>query len=205
MALQPITGYPSSYRALFTAVEINFGQGPSTASGAKRATLYTGPKTSAGTGTAGTVYRITREQDAIDVAGVGSYPHRMCRFHLMIDPNATLYLMPYAASSGSGVATATATIAVTMTSGSNPTATGKLSATVCGEEFTVGFKTSDTVTTIAAALVAQINNRQFLPLTAGNSSGVVTLTAKVAGASSGDGTVGVLRLRVSVEAGKNVE
>ncbi len=204
MANQPITGYPSSYRAPFTAVEINFGQGPSTAEGAVRSTIYLGPKTSAGSGTAGTVYRITREQDAIDVAGVGSFLHRMCRFHLMVDKNAKLYAMPYAASSGSGVATATGTITVTMTSGSNPTATGKLTATVCGEEFTVSFKTSDTVTTIGDALAAQINNRQFLPLTAGNSGGVVTLTAKHAGASSGDGTVGVLRMRASVEAGKNV-
>lgn len=204
MALQPITGFPSSYRAPFTAVEINFGQGPSTAEGAVRSTLYTGPKTSAGTGTVGTVYRITREQDAIDVAGVGSFLHRMCRLHLMVDKDAKLFAMPYAASSGSGVATATGTITITMSSGSNPTATGRLLATVCGEEFTVAFRTSDTVTTIGDALAAQINNRQFLPLTAGNSGGVVTLTAKHAGASSGDGTVGVLRMRASVEAGKNV-
>ncbi len=204
MALQPITGYPSSYRAPFTAVEINFGQGPSTAEGAVRSTLYTGPKTSAGNGTVGTVYRITREQDAIDVAGVGSFLHRMCRFHLMVDKNAKLYAMPYAASSGSGVATATGTITITMTSGTNPTATGKLTATVCGEELTVSFKTSDTVTTIGDALAAQINAKVWLPLTAANAGGVVTMTAKHAGASSGDGTVGVLRMRAVVEAGKNV-
>lgn len=204
MANQPITGFPSSMRAPFSAVEINFGQGPSTAEGAVRSALYTGLKTSAGTGTVGTVYRITREQDAIDVCGVGSFGHRMCRFHLMVDKNAKLFLMPYAASSGAGVATATGTITVTMSSGSNPTATGKLTAFVCGEEFTVSFKTSDTVTTIGDALAAQINSRQFLPLTAGNSGGVVTLTAKHAGASSGDGTVGVLRMRASVESGKNV-
>src|SRR6188768_22824 len=166
MALQPITGYPSSYRAPFTAVEINFGQGPSTAEGAVRSTLYTGSKTSVGNGTVGTVYRITREQDAIDVAGVGSFLHRMCRFHLMVDKNAKLYAMPYAASSGSGVATVTGTITITMTSGSNPTATGKLTATVCGEELTVSFKTSDTVTTIGDALAAQINAKVWLPLTA---------------------------------------
>lgn len=204
MALQPILGYPSSWRGPFSAVQIDFGQGPSTASGGRRRVAYFGPKTSAGSGTAGTAYKISREQDAIDIAGVGSPLHRMARFHLLVDKDADLTIIPYAASSGSGVATATGTITVTMSSGSNPTATGNLYVTVCGVELTIGFKTSDTATTIGSYIADQINAQQHLPCTASNSTGTVTLMAKIAGASQGDGTVGVIRFRASVDTGKNV-
>lgn len=204
MALQPILGYPSSYKAPVTALQIDFGQGPSTASGPGRTVIYYAPKTSAGTGTVNTVYKINREQDASDIGGVGSPGHRMCRMHLLCDKGATLYLCPYAASSGGSPATATGTITVDFDSGSNPTASGLLSTVVCGEEFTTSFNTSSTATTIAAALVAQINARTWLPLTANNALGVITLTAKIAGASSGDGTTGVYRFRSEVEPGKNV-
>lgn len=204
MSLIPILGYPSSWKAPFSAVQVDFGQGPSTAGGGKRRVIYFAPRTSAGTGTSGTAYPIRREQDAIDVGGVGSFGHRLCRFHLLVDKDADLTLVTYAASSGSGVATATGVITLTMSSGSNPTATGTLYTTVCGVELTTGFKTSDTVTTIGGYLADQINAQQHLPVTAANVAGTVTLTAKHAGASSGDGTVGVLRFRASVDSGKNV-
>ncbi len=200
MSLIPILGYPSSWRAPFSAVQIDFGQGPSTAAGGQRRVAYFGPKTSAGSGTAGTAYKVGREQDAIDIAGVGSFLHRMVRMHLLVDKDADITIVPYAASVGSGVATATGTITVTGT----PTATGTLPFTVCGEDFAVGFKTSDTPTTIGQYIADQINARTFLPLTASNATGVVTLTAKHAGASSGDATTGVLRFRASVDAGKGV-
>src|SRR5687767_2735752 len=157
MALQPILGYPSDYRAPFSAVEINFAQGPSTSNGPGRNVLYCAPKTSAGSWTVGTVYKVSREQDVIDGAGPGSFLHRQLRMHLLADKNATLYAMPYAASSGAGVATATGTITIAFSSGSNPTASGGVVTTVCGEEITTSFTTSSTATTIADALVAQIN------------------------------------------------
>src|SRR4051812_6177712 len=200
MALQPILGYPSDYRAPFTAVEINFAQGPSTSNGPGRTVCYVAPKTSAGTWTAGTVYKVSREQDVIDGAGAGSFLHRLLRMHLLVDKNATLYALPHAPSSGSGVATATGTITIVAT----PTATGNIFTTICGEDITTSFPTTDPATTIAANLVAQINAKTFLPLTASPSAGVITLTAKTAGASSGDGTTGVLRYRSTPDPGKGV-
>jgi phage tail sheath gpL-like len=202
MSLQPITGYPSDYRAPFTAVQIDFAQGPSTSNGPGRTVLYSAPKTSAGSWTAGTVYRISREQDAVDGAGPGSFLHRQIRMHLLVDKNATLYAMPYAASSGAGIATATGTITI----GGSPTATGSILTTVCGEDITTSFNTTsvNTPTLIGDALAAQINAKTWLPLTAANASGVVTLTAKTAGASSGDGTTGVIRFRSTPEPGKGV-
>lgn len=200
MSLQPIQGYPSDYRAPFTAVEINFGQGPSTSNGPGRTVLYCAPKTSAGTWTTGTIYRVSREQDAIDGAGPGSFLHRMFRLHLLADKNATLYALPYGASSGSGIATATGTITI---SGS-PTANGSILTTVCGEDITTSFTTNSTPTTIGDDLVAQINAKTWLPLTAANATGTITLTAKTAGASSGDGTTGVIRFRSTPEPGKGI-
>lgn len=204
MSLIPVLGYPSSWRAPFSAVQIDFGQGPSTAGGGKRRVIYFALKTSAGSGTAGQSYRIQREQDAIDVAGVGSFGHRMCRKHLLCDKDVDLTLVVYAASSGSGVATATGSVTITMSSGSNPTATGRVYLTACGISLTIGYSTSDTVTTIGDSIVAVVNAQQHLPFTASNAGGVVTFTAKHAGSSSGDGTVGVIRFRASTDAGKNV-
>ena len=204
MALQPILGYPSSYRAPFTAVQIDFAQGPSTSNGAGRTVIYIAPKTSAGTWTSGTVYKVGREKDVEDGAGSGSFLHRLLRMHLLIDKGATLYAMPYTASSGSGIATATSTITITMSSGSNPTSSGSLFTTICGEDITTSFRTTSTVGSIGDDLAAQINAKTWLPLTAANVGGVVTLTAKTPGASSGDGTTGVLRFRSSVDPGKNV-
>jgi phage tail sheath gpL-like len=204
MAEQPILGYPSDYKAPFTAVQIDFGQGPSTSNGAGRAVLVMAPKTSAGSWTVGTVYRISREQDAVDGAGVGSYAHRGVRKYLLADKDVVLYVVVYAASSGAGVATATGTITIGFDSGTNPTASGSIQTFICGEEFTTSFTVQSTATSMAAALVGQINARTHLPLTASNSLGVITLTAKHAGASSGDGTVGVLRFRSTAQPGKNV-
>ncbi len=204
MALQPILGFPSDRRSPFTAVEINFAQGPSTSNGPGRAVIYIGPKTSSGSWTAGTVYTVSREQDVVDGAGAGSFLHRMLRMHLMVDKNATLYAMCYAASSGSGIATATGTITIALDSGTNPTASGSIQTFICGEEFTTSFTTASTATTMADALVAQINSRTFLPVIASNVAGAITLTSKHAGASSGDGTTGVIRYRSTAQPGKNV-
>lgn len=197
-------GYPSSYRAPFTALQLLFGQGPSNAPAGPRSALYMGPMLATGTAVANKRYTITQESDAITLFGAGSPLHRALRIHLMSNPGGTLYAIGYAASSGSGLGTATGTITIAFTSGSNPTAQGILTSYVCGEVITTSFNTLDTATTIAAALVAQINAKSWLPCTASNTAGVITLTAKVAGASQGDGTVGVIRFRSTPDAGKNV-
>jgi hypothetical protein len=194
------TGYPSSYRAPFTALQLLFGQGPSNAPAGPRSAMYIGPMTASGSAVANTRYTITSEQDAVTLFGNGSPLHRMIRMHLLSNTLGAIYAIPYAASSGAGVATATATITLTGT----PTASKLLTTTVCGEVITTAFSTLDTVTTIAASVVAQINAKVWLPCVASNVAGVITLTAKVAGASQGDGTVGVIRFRSVLDAGSGV-
>lgn len=202
MALIPITGYPSSWRAPFSAAEILFNQGPSTAAAGPRDAIYVGPITATGTWTAGTIYRISLESDAVSGAGAGSPLHRMIRHHLKVNPGGTggggkLYALPYAATSGGAPVAAAGTVTFATT----PTASGLATVTVCGELNSYSYTTSDTVTTIAAAIRDQINAKTWLPVTATAAAGVVTLTAKVAGASQGDGTVGVIRYRATTKAG----
>lgn len=200
MANQPITGYPSSWRAPFTAAEILFAQGASTAGSGPRDALYCAPLTSAGAWTPGTVYEVKSERDAIVGAGPGSPLHRAIRKHLQANKTGRVFALPYAASSGAGVASATGTITVT----GPATKSGQLLVTVCDEDFSVSYRATDTADDIGAVLAAMINARTHLPVTASNTTGVVTLTAKVAGASQGDGTVGVIRFRASVGAGTGV-
>ena len=198
MGLQVITGYPSSWRAPFVAMELLLGQGPSSAGAGPREACYCGPMTSAGTWTANTLYQVFSEQDAINGAGAGSPLHRMIRMHLKANPNGRVYAVPYAASSGGSPVAATGTI----TWATTPTASGQTRVTVCGEQVSATFTTSSTVTTIAADIRDKINAKVWLPVTATAAAGVLTLTAKIAGASQGDGTVGVIRFRADIDAGK---
>lgn len=200
----PITGYPSSWRAPFSAAEILLGQGPSNASGPGRDAIYFGPITSAGSWTVNTVYEVKSEQEAVVGAGPGSFLHRMVRKHLKINPRKKLFVCPYAASSGGGVATATSTVTWTMSSGSNPTALGQTRVWVCGELCTYSYGTSDTVTTIAAGIAGSVNAKTHLPVTANNVSGVLTFTGKHAGASSGDAGHKPIHIRAEVDAATNV-
>ena len=197
-------GYPSSYRAPFTALQLLFGQGPSNAPSGPRTAMYMGPKTSAGSATVNTAYPITSEADAITLFGTGSPVHRAIRRHLLASTLGNIVGICYAASSGGSPVAAAATITITFTSGSNPTATGNVRTWVCGEIIDVAFNTADTATTIAANIAAGINAKPWLPCTASPAVGVVTITARVAGASQGDGTVGVIRIRSIPDAGKNV-
>lgn len=198
MGLQVITGYPSSWRAPFVAMELLLGQGPSSAGASPREACYVGPMTSAGTWTASALYQVYSEQDAINGAGAGSPLHRMIRMHLKANPNGKVYALPYAASSGGSPVAATGTI----TWATTPTSSGQTRVTVCGEQVSATFTTSSTVTTIATDIRDKINAKVWLPVTASISAGVLTLTAKIAGASQGDGTVGVIRFRAEIDAGK---
>lgn len=177
-----ITGYPSDWRAPFTAAEIKLGQGPSTASVGAREALYVGPMTASGIATAGQVYPIKTEADAVSLAGPGSPVHRSVQTHLKLNKTGKVNVLLYAASSGAGAVAATNTVTVSL-SGSNPTASGTITLAVCEDIIEVRFSTSSTATTIGDDIEAKINAKTQLPFTASNDAGVVTNQAKIAGAS----------------------
>lgn len=205
MTLQiPITGIDSSWRVPGPYLELLFGQGPASAAVGAREIVIAMPKASTGTWTAATLYRITNEKDAEDGAGAGSPLHRAARKILQLNKDVKLWGLPVAETSGGSPIAATWTNTITMSSGSNPTARGVATVTVCGEECSYGYSTSDTVTTIAAGLKAAVNAKPWLPVSADNSSGVLTLTVKVKGVNGGTATVPCISARAAVTTGTNV-
>jgi phage tail sheath gpL-like len=194
MAEIPITGVPSTFRVPGQYAEILFAQGPATAAAEARSVLLCMPKLSgSGTYVAGQVYQIKNESNAIAGAGSGSPLHRAARIFLKSNKTAKLFALPYAPTSG-GVP-ATADLDVTWTT--DPTGTGVTTVNIAGEGVSVSFTDADTVTTIAAAMVLAANARTHLPVTATSSAGVMTLQARIAGASQNSH----IRVRASIDAG----
>lgn len=194
MASIPILGVPSTYRVPGQYAEILFAQGPSTAAAEAREVLFVMPKMAgSGTWTAGQVKRVRNEKDAADGAGLGSPLHRALRLFLMSNHTAKVWALPYLPSSGAGLVSA----ALTVTWTTAPTKTGITTVWVAGEPNTVSFTSSSTVTTIATAVRDVINAKTWLPVTASNAAGVLTLTAKIGGASQN----GHIRVRAEIDAG----
>jgi len=194
MSLIPILGVPSNFRVPGQYAEILFAQGPSTAAAGVREVIFVMPKMAAsGTWTAGKVYPVKNEKAAADGAGLGSPLHRALRLFLMANHTAKVWALPYLPSSGGGLVSA----ALTVTWTSAPTKTGVTTLTVAGEPNTVSFTNTSTVTTIATAMRDLINSKTWLPVTASNAAGVLTLTAKIGGASQN----GHIRVRVEIDGG----
>lgn len=180
MASIPITGVPSTYRVPGGYTEILFAQGPSTASAKARDVIFVMPKMYAsGSYAANKVVQVRNEQEAIEGAGAGSPLHRAIRKFLLTNNTAKIYALPYLPSSGMGSASADLDVTFSATA----TAAGVATVTICGVPCSIAVKSGDTATTQAANMVAVINANLQLPVTASNAMGVITLVAKIAGAS----------------------
>lgn len=194
----PITGIAQDYRNPGVYAEILFAQGPASAAAGEREVVFVMPMLSSGTTwTANTRYRVGDASEAETGAGAGSPIHRAVRKYMKHNKDQKVWVVPYLPTSGGSpvAATWTATFATT------PTGTGTATVTVCGEDCTYVYKSTDTVTTVAAGVKAAVNAKSHLPVTADNSSGVLTLTAKVMGASQGTASISVIRCRAKVTAG----
>lgn len=155
--------------------EARFAQGQTGGDLGPRRALILAPKTAAGAITVDTqIVQIQDEADAITQAGAGSPAHRMARAFFANNKNAEVWLLCPTAATGSA-----AVDKVTLTN--TATANGVLSVWICGQQIDVAITTGDTATVIGDNLAQAINNQTHLPLTAGNSAGVVTLTGKIAG------------------------
>jgi phage tail sheath gpL-like len=201
-ALIPITGVAIDFRVPGAFAEILFAQGPASAAVGERELVFVMPMLSAGTTwTANALIKVGSAGEAETGAGAGSPIHRALKKYFTHNKDSKVWALPYLPTSGGSPVAATGIITFTFSSGSNPTATGTATVTICGEDCTYTYKTTDTLTTIAAGLKAAINAKSWLPVTADNVAGVLTLTAKVMGASQGNGTIGVIRFRSTVTAG----
>jgi phage tail sheath gpL-like len=162
-------------------VEVNFAQGPAVGSGLRRAILVLANKTAAGSATTDTVIYgpdsavpLQTESHMIALGGPGGEAHCMFRRMAAITggQNGPPVYWIFVTESAGAKATGTVTIA----SNATGPATHRLWV---GDEFVdTGINTGDTPTTIAAAVVANVNAKTYWPVTAANAAGVVTITAK---------------------------
>lgn len=162
-------------------LEINFAQGASSGNESPYEVVILANKTSAGSATVGTeIYGpdsavpLQTEAQAIALFGPGSEAH--CMFREFTKTNTDSVVRVVLVADAAGVA-ATGTFTVATTS----TGTGTIACYVNDEFCEASIASGDTVTAIAAAIVASINSKSWLPVTASNALGVVTLTAKNTG------------------------
>lgn len=197
MAGTDLTGIASTYRTPGNYAEIVFAQGPSSAAAGAREVVLVMPKTAAGTWTVNTLYPIKNEADASTGAGPGSPLHRAARKFLKKNKDAKLWGVAYAATSGGTPATATLVLTIATTA----TGTGTLSVWIAGELCQYTFASGETATTIGDGIELAINSKTWLPVTASNAAGTVTLSAKIAGISQGNGTIGPIRCYEEITSG----
>src|SRR6185312_8731686 len=164
-------------------------------SGAARAVLLMGNKTSAGSATADTVIYgpntaipCQTEADVIALFGPGSQLHRMfIRFVKAAGVNNTTPLFFIAVTASGGTAAST-----TMTIATTAAATGNHRFWCLDQFVDTPITTGQTVTQIATAIVASINAQTSWPITAANTAGVITITWKHAGPEGNWGRVQAL-------------
>jgi len=137
--------------------------------------LFVGQKTAVGTATSGALISdIQNDASENTLFGANSMLAGMIRAFRAINLDVNIDAIPLD-DAGAGVpATSTVTFAGT------PTEAGTITITVgsrVNHAFKIAIATTDTATTIAAALVTAITADTDVPVTAGNVAGVVTLTA----------------------------
>jgi phage tail sheath gpL-like len=190
-----LTGFDKSNPIPGVYAELRVAQGESAGDLGPKKILVVGGKSSAGTITAGTqvVGPISDEADAETYFGAGSSGHRMFRRYLKLHKGAEVYGIAYATASGSAAVDKLVVTVTTITGG------GVVDVIIAGETCSAGFTTSSTATTIGDDLANAINAKTWLPVTASNSSGTVTITAKAAGT-----VYNSIRLRAKYTTGKGV-
>jgi phage tail sheath gpL-like len=172
-----LTGVGSTWYVPQTLIEVKFAQGTVLGDPTTKNILLIGPKTSSGSATTAQVYgpdTLTSEADVVSYFGAGSPVHRMWRRITDVCKTAPIYAIAPAESSGTAAST-------TVVFATTATANGVISYTIGGETMFVPITTGDTATVIGAAFAAEINRRTWLPVTASNSTGTVTLTNKLKG------------------------
>jgi len=192
--IDPTSPIPGSY------AEFKVAQGDSSGQGGPTKLLILAPKTSAGTLTVDTQIGgpYTLASDVITATGAGSPAHRMWRKFFATAPASQVQVYILCPTAATGTA-AIDEVTFAFTTGSNPTAAGVATVTICGVPCSYAYNTSDTATTIAAGVKNAINQHTELPVTATNASGVLTITGKITGTE-----LNSIRFRASVTASTNV-
>jgi phage tail sheath gpL-like len=163
---------PSSVRKPGVYVEFNTRSAVRNLPGNRQTTLIVAQRIAAGSVPALTLTNVFSDLDAALMFGYGSQAHRMVEAALQTNRYANLSVI---AVDDAGGATATSW---PITAAGAATAGGTFNVCLNDEVLPIAVSTSDTPTTVAAAIVAAVTARPYLPFSAANAAGVVTLTAK---------------------------
>lgn len=166
---------PSDIRVPLFYAEVDNSQANS-ATQEMRTVLF-GQMLAAGTGTANQLTFVSRTDDAKTLYGEGSILARMHEAYRAIDPFGEVWCVGVADATGTN---ATGTLALT----GPATAAGTIHLYIAGQKVAVSVSSGDSADTIGEAIEAAVNAQGSLPVTASNTSGTVTFTAKH------DGTLG---------------
>lgn len=166
---------PSDIRVPLFYAEVDNSQANS-ATQEMRTVLF-GQMLSTGTGTANALTFVSRTDDAKTLYGEGSILARMHEAYRAIDPFGEIWCVGVADATGTN---ATGTLALT----GPATAGGTINLYIAGQKVAVSVASWDSADTIGEAIEAAVNALGSLPVTASNTSGTVTFTAKH------DGTLG---------------
>ena len=135
-------------------------------------TLIIAPKLAAASGAASVPFRVTRLADVTARAGAGSIAEDMARDFISANPFSELWMVLVAEAGGA--AKAVGTFAYT----GSPSGAGTIARYIAGRRVAINIGTSDTPTTIAAALRDAINAIPEMPVVATAATGTCTVTAK---------------------------
>lgn len=171
-----IAGFSSTDRVPGFYGETKFGVGATSASSIPLQMLVTGLKTSGGSAVADQdVIQIFSTSDADAYFGAGSELACECYVALKT-PGVSLWAAATAAPGSPTAATLTVTLTGTWST------SGTYTYRINGETRSVTINAADSLTQAAATIVADIQSQASWPVTASNSSGVITLAHKTASA-----------------------
>ncbi|MFT8699071.1 phage tail sheath subtilisin-like domain-containing protein [Acetobacter orientalis] len=181
-----VPGYSSSNRVpgFYLALD---NTGANTASMARRV-LIVGQMLATAPAKAGVPEISGGVTDAIAKYGVGSQCHIMLRDYRTIDSTGEVWVLPLADDAAAQAATGSITLTGPALAG------GTLPLYIADQLVPVGVSVGDTVTAIAANIVAAAKAIPSLPVTLSAAAGVVTVTARNKGLCGNDITMGVALL-----------
>jgi len=156
-------------------VRITLGVGVGSPGSAPKKVLLYGNATSSGTATDEVVYQVTGIDQAKTLFGPGSELALMCERALSAYETITLYAVAIADAGGTA-----ANDDIVLADGPS-TADGTYTIKVLGETVNVSIPSGSTITEAGDLIEAAINDQTDWPVTASNSSGTVTVTAKNTG------------------------
>lgn len=162
---------PSNLRVPLAFVEVDMSLAASGGLSVSRSCIV-GQRLSGGTVAEGVPTRIRSGSEADEYFGAGSLLARACRAYLLNDAWAELWGIALDDASGSVAAQGRITVSGTATE------SGVISLWIAGMRLAVPVEAGATATEVAAAIVAAVADNPQLPVTAANSSGVVTFTAR---------------------------